>query len=196
MPLAFSSLSHGTVAFGFFNIETDCLLLDRLFFFCTDFCRAVDELAQGAAAEAGGGQSSLSGYAFTRSEDIGDLMGAIHGTRHVGFLGEVYRRWPFPADPECFRQKRYGARNRAAVEDLLRIRAAPVVVTLTAEPSGGPVRIGEYAFSRRGFGDLLEYVLRGGYPTWDGYEEGKRPECVEALTEAVGVLCAGTTCGQ
>ena len=29
MPLAFESLSHGTIAFGFFNIESDLLLLDR-----------------------------------------------------------------------------------------------------------------------------------------------------------------------
>jgi len=35
--LAFKSLSHGTVAFGFFNIESDLLLLDRRFFFAADF---------------------------------------------------------------------------------------------------------------------------------------------------------------
>jgi len=28
MPLAFESLSHGTIAFGFFNIESDMLLLE------------------------------------------------------------------------------------------------------------------------------------------------------------------------
>jgi hypothetical protein len=33
MPLAFESLSHGTIAFGFFNIESDMLLLDRYFLF-------------------------------------------------------------------------------------------------------------------------------------------------------------------
>jgi hypothetical protein len=31
MPLAFQSLSHGTITFGFFNIESDMLLLDRYF---------------------------------------------------------------------------------------------------------------------------------------------------------------------
>jgi hypothetical protein len=36
MPLAFESESHGTIAFGFFNIESDVLLLDRYFFFTTD----------------------------------------------------------------------------------------------------------------------------------------------------------------
>ena len=33
MPLAFESLSHGTIAFGFFNIESDMLILDRYFLF-------------------------------------------------------------------------------------------------------------------------------------------------------------------
>lgn len=33
MPLSFESRSHGPVAFGFFNIESDMLLLERTFFF-------------------------------------------------------------------------------------------------------------------------------------------------------------------
>ncbi|MGD2186296.1 MAG: hypothetical protein PVI71_09215 [Desulfobacterales bacterium] len=32
MPLAFESLSHGSIAFGFFNIETDMLLLENYFY--------------------------------------------------------------------------------------------------------------------------------------------------------------------
>ncbi len=32
MPLSFESRSHGPVAFGFFNIESDMLLLERTFF--------------------------------------------------------------------------------------------------------------------------------------------------------------------
>jgi hypothetical protein len=30
MPLAFESINHGTIAFGFFNIESDMLLLDKI----------------------------------------------------------------------------------------------------------------------------------------------------------------------
>lgn len=41
MPLAFESLSHGTIAFGFFNIESDMLLCDRYFLFADEFCRYV-----------------------------------------------------------------------------------------------------------------------------------------------------------
>lgn len=33
MPLAFQSLNRGRAAFGFFNIETDMLLLDNHFMF-------------------------------------------------------------------------------------------------------------------------------------------------------------------
>ena len=35
MPLAFESLSHGTIAFGFFNIDSDMLLLEKSAF-CLD----------------------------------------------------------------------------------------------------------------------------------------------------------------
>jgi len=40
MPLTFESLSHGTIAFGFFNIESDMLLCDRYFLFADDLCLA------------------------------------------------------------------------------------------------------------------------------------------------------------
>ncbi len=46
MPLAFASRSHGSVAFGFFNIEIDMLLLEDLFFFADRFCRAVVDLLE------------------------------------------------------------------------------------------------------------------------------------------------------
>jgi len=45
MPLAFESISHGTIAFGFFNIDSDMLLLDRYFIFSTLFCGNIDEIA-------------------------------------------------------------------------------------------------------------------------------------------------------
>jgi len=185
MPLAFPSQSHGTVAFGFYNIETDSLLLDRMFFFCTDFCRAVSELAGCGAA---GGSSSLPGFRFQRPEEIGDLMGAIHGTSRAGFLGEIYGLWPFPAAPEAFRQKLYGASNRAPVETALRRRATPEEIVLVAHPGNGAVSVGEYVFTRLGFLDLLAYVWRGGYPTWEGYDEGRRPACVEDLARAAAAL--------
>jgi len=182
MPLAFASLSHGTVAFGFYNVETDGMLLDRLFFFCTDFCGAVCALA--AAEPDREAQCSLPGFAFDRGGDIGDLMGAIRGTTREGFLGEVYRLWPFPEDPAAFRQKFHGASNRPAVEEVLRRFARAVKVPLEAVAGGGPVSIGEYRFSRAGFLALIDYVWRGGYPTWEGLEQGRRPPEVARLAGA------------
>lgn len=188
MPLAFTSVSHGTVAFGFFNIETECLLLDRVFFFGTDFCRAVGDLAKTTDAGGGRGESGLPGYVFARPEEIGDLMGAIHGTRRVGFLGEVYALWPFPASPEGFRQKLHGARNRARVEALLRRQSTSERIALVAECDRGLVSVGEYVFTREGFLELLAYVWRGGYPTWEATEERRRPSWVEGLAPAAEVL--------
>jgi len=43
MLLAFDSTSHGRIAFGFFNIESDMLLLDHYFSFASDFCSALSE---------------------------------------------------------------------------------------------------------------------------------------------------------
>jgi len=37
MPISFPSKSHGQIPIGFFNIETGMLLMDRYFFFSTDF---------------------------------------------------------------------------------------------------------------------------------------------------------------
>ncbi|MCK7504603.1 MAG: hypothetical protein MZV70_11295 [Desulfobacterales bacterium] len=34
-------------------------------------------------------------YSIDDPRKIGDLMGAIHGIRHTGFIGEVYKQFPF-----------------------------------------------------------------------------------------------------
>jgi hypothetical protein len=44
-------------------------------------------------------------YHIPDPEKIGDLMGAIHGVRFTGFIGEVYKRYPFPE------RKRISSRN-------------------------------------------------------------------------------------
>ncbi|MBW7851554.1 MAG: hypothetical protein H3C38_13750 [Rhodospirillales bacterium] len=178
MPLAFDSLSHGRVVFGFYNIETDGLLLDRHFFFCTDFCGAVAKVAAQPRAE-------MPGWTCADAEAVGDLMGAIHGTRHVGLLGAVYRRWPFPDDPAAFRQRLAGHENRPAVETLLAEHARPGTLVIERR-SGGVIGIGDYAFSAPQFRDLMEYVWRGGYPTWEGFERGQWPACATAMLEAWG----------
>ena len=87
MPLAFHSLSHGRIAFGFFNIESDMLLLEHYFFFAREFCEEISSLAQ--RRERGAYETPWRVFDMAEREQIGDLMGAIHGTRFTGFIGDL-----------------------------------------------------------------------------------------------------------
>ncbi len=51
MPLEFQSLSHGPIAFGFFNIESDMLLLEHYFFFASEFCKYISDLSERKEAQ-------------------------------------------------------------------------------------------------------------------------------------------------
>jgi len=86
MPLAFESLNRGVVAFGFFNIDTDLLLLGHYFFFADEFCPSIVQLAErkGEASF----ETSWDVYDIPRQAGVGDLMAAIHGVRYTGFIGE------------------------------------------------------------------------------------------------------------
>ena len=75
MPLAFESLSHGTIAFGFFNIDSDMLLLEKHFLFGSEFCEHISEIAENCDADQF--ESSWSVYTIEDRAQIGDLMGAI-----------------------------------------------------------------------------------------------------------------------
>jgi hypothetical protein len=177
MPLAHETLSHGPVAFGFYNIDTDALLLDRYFFFATDFSRAAIDLA-------GRGQACLDpAWRFGDPAAIGDLMGAIHGVRHTGYLGEVYRRWPFPNEPQAFRQKLDCAATRDDSQALLARHAEPCLMEMSQEPDG-TLALGPYRFSRPQFLELVAYVRRGGWPTWENYENGACPDFAASLSAA------------
>jgi len=178
MPLAFESLSHGTVAFGFFNIESDLLLLDRCFFFAADFCSQVVALAGAEAPEGVLGPA----WVIEAQADIGDLMGAIAGVRHTGFIGAVYRRFPFPEDPARFKQKPDGWKTRPMLMEILSHCAVRRDLPISAAQAADVVAIGGYRFSRAGFRQLLAYVWRGGYPRW---ENDVRPDYVMRMAQAV-----------
>jgi hypothetical protein len=178
MPLAFESLSHGTVAFGFFNIESDLLLLDRWFFFAGDFCSQVAAVAVGEPA-----QTVLQpAWAFEAQEDIGDLMGAIAGVRHTGFIGAVYRRFPFPEDPAKFKQNPDGWKTRPILIGLLSRWAVRRDLSFAVGQAAEAVAVGPYRFSRTGFRRLMEYVWCGGYPRW---ENEVRPDYVIRMAHAL-----------
>jgi hypothetical protein len=182
MPLAFDSLSHGKVAFGFFNIETDLLLLNRYFFFASDFCRLLVEAA-GAVRE-GKAEWILGGY-LLEEDRIGNLMGAIHGFDFGGFIGEVYRLYPFPQEPEGFKQNPEGFRTRAALEQVLTRYGSTVAIPIRFLEERNEAAISEYRFSRENFQELLAYVWLGGYPRW---RDGRRPGYVEEMKQITNWL--------
>lgn len=178
MPLAFNSLSHGEIAFGFFNIETDLLLLNRYFFFASDFCTA---LIRAAWSVAGEWETVLAGYALGEDQ-VGNLLGAIHGFDFRGFIGEVYRLYPFPRDPEGFKQNPEGFRTRPIMEETIKGYGPSANIPLRYPAPRKEGAIGEYRFDQENFQALIHYVWLGGYPRW---RDGRRPEYVEALKRTV-----------
>ena len=164
MPLTFDSLSHGTIAFGFFNIESDMLLCDRYFLFADDFCRYVGDMA-GSAAEPIY-RASWTVQLIEAAEEIGDLMGAIHGVRFTGFMGELYRRFPFPRLPEEFKQNPEGAQTQSLVTEIISKYGNAQEIVVAADHKTMQVELGAYRFNHIQFQELLKYVWRGGYPRW------------------------------
>ena len=185
MPLAFESLSHGTIAFGFFNIESDMLLLDRYFLFAEEFCGSIKNMAKNA-----GDQPYHTRWAIQfikAAEDIGDLMGAIHGARFTGFIGELYRRFPFPRQDEDFKQKPEGFQTQSLVSAIITKYARPREISVAISPGGGEIEIGVYRFNRVQFQELIKYVWRGGYPRWKdeirpGYVAGMKNNLLQNRT--------------
>jgi hypothetical protein len=180
MPLAFDSVSHGPIAFGFFNIDSDMLLLDRHFFFAREFCSHIRKIAEYAGPLPY--ETTWEVHTISNPADIGDLMGAIHGIHYSGFIGEVYRRFPFPDRPEAFKQKPEGYRTREVVESIIRKFAQPMEMPFSIDRKGGEVSIGHYRFTRASFHELIQYVWQGGYPRW---RNEIRPDYVLAMEDAI-----------
>jgi hypothetical protein len=173
MPLAFESLSHGTIAFGFFNIDSDMLLFEKHFLFGSEFCQHISDMAENCDEDQF--ESNWPVYTIEDRAQIGDLMGAIHGIRFTGFIGEIYRRYPFPEKPEDFKQKPEGYQSQALVRDMISNYAAQILLRVDANNRALEVDIGEYKFNRKTFQELVTYVWRGGYPRW---RDGIRPDYV------------------
>jgi hypothetical protein len=178
MPLLFESVSHGTLPFGFFNIETDMLVLNDLFFFASDFCRHVRELAQ--QDPQGPLQYAWDGYAVP-ADAIGNLQGAIAGVDLSGFIGEVYRLFPFPKEAEAFAQNPEGYATRERIEEIAATFAPSRRIAVMVNPKGQLITIGDYAFDRPQFHALLLYVWLGGYPRW---KDRVRPAYVVQMAAA------------
>ena len=176
MPLAFPSTSHGVIAFGFFNIETDMLLLENLFFFANRFCNAVVALAE--RAEETEAAVRMDGYRIKDPAMMGNLHGAIQGTDLMGFIGETYRQFPFPSNPQDFKQKPYGKENRFLVQSFIAKYGSEQRICLLWDRQLSTVRVEEFVFAQKEFAQLIAYVDRGGYPQW---QDDVRPAYVRTM---------------
>jgi len=182
MPLAFKSESHGTIAFGFFNIESDMLLMDRHFFFATDFCKTVCNWA----GEQGGtpGKFPFHAYVIKDTAGIGDLHGGIAGTHYSGFIGETYQKYPFPRDRNKFKQQTEGYKTRDEFAQMILNFGIPVDLVLYQNSTEEQIAIGPYLFSRQNYLQLIEYVIQGGFPGW---LDDIAPAYVDEMQEAVSL---------
>ena len=180
MPLAFDTTSHGRVAFGFFNIESDMLLLEHVFFFADRFCEMVVQTTDIDPAEVF--EAQVGAYEIADPKRVGHLMGAIQGVAHHGFLGRLYAHFPFPEAPGEFKQKPLGFMTRRIVKALISPFSRKTDLTFTVRQGHGGVSIGPYAFSRYSFQQLIEYVWQGGYPRW---QAGVAPPYVIRMKKAV-----------
>ena len=177
MPLAFESESHGTIAFGFFNIHSDLLLLDHYFIFATDFCEAVYEFITNKKTEL-----IVPAYRIDEPSKIGDLHGAISRMRHTGFIGETYKIFPFPEDDKNFKQQTDGYKNKVVFEKMLLKFGSCSTMKLLINKDNQQVTIGPFIFSQKNFFQLIDYVIRGGYPQW---LDGIAPDYVLKIKDAV-----------
>jgi len=179
VPLAFHSLSHGTIPFGFFNVATDLVLLRDHFVFASDLC---DWIGQWACAP-GDIDETRPFWVIQQQDDIGNLHGAISGVDHSGLIGEFYRRYPFPALPREFAQDPEGHRMRAEAVNILVDVAGPARPTpISISSRSRTVGLGPYEFDGEGFAALVLYLWRGGMPRW---RDDVRPEYVDRMMGAV-----------
>ncbi len=170
MPLSFQSENHGNIAFGFFNIESDMLLLENIFFFADDFCDWITQMAQEKEIF----KFEHPAFIIENPQDIGDLMGAIHGVHFSGFIGDVYKLFPFPQDPAGFKQNPEGYRTREQITATIHPRAVQAQITLEYNENG-KVTVGGFEFSKLNFHELIRYVWRGGYPR---FKDEIRPDYI------------------
>jgi len=180
MPLEFESISHGKIAFGFFNIETDMILLEHYFLFAQDFCGNISKIAGPPSREIYA--SSWDIYLIENSFDIGNLMGAIYGIDLRGFIGEVYKLFPFPKHQEDFKQKPEGFKNRTLIEELIQKYAKRINIPFVINQKDDKIGIGEYLFHKNSFQELIKYIWSGGFPRW---KDNIRPDYVLRMKDMI-----------
>jgi hypothetical protein len=178
MPLTFNTVNKGEIPIGFFNIDSDMILIKNYFIFASDFCEWIGKLVSAKDDF----DSDLEIYIIENLDDIGHLMGAISGVIFTGFIGEVYKKYPFPAKREDFKQKPEGFKTQDKIEKIINNFAEKKKVKIKISKQDGTICIGEYIFSKEQFHEILMYVWRGGMPEW---KNGIRPEYVNTMMKNI-----------
>ena len=178
MPIAFNSVSHGEIPIGFFNIDTDMILINNYFVFASDLCNWLSTWAAGKQNI----KTEKGFYVIENPKDIGNLMGAISAEVFTGFIGELYKKFPFPKDIGDFKQKPDGFKNRLVVEKLIQKYANLSNVDIIISKKNETISIGEYGFDRFDFHQILLYLWQGGMPKW---RDDEKPGYVLKMMEAV-----------
>jgi hypothetical protein len=180
MPLEFESFSHGKIAFGFFNIETDMILLEHYFLFANDFCDYISKIPEAPLKKIY--ESSWDIYFIENNFDMGNLMGAIYGIDLRGFIGEVYKLFPFPKHQEDFKQKPECSKNRTLIEELIQKYAKRINIPFVIHQKDDKIGIGEYLFHKNSFQELIKYIWSGGFPRW---KDNIRPDYVLRMKDMI-----------
>ncbi|HOV90752.1 MAG TPA: hypothetical protein PKW07_08595 [Syntrophorhabdaceae bacterium] len=179
MPLVFETLNYGEIPFGFFNIETDALVLDNYFFFASDMADHISQIA-----DIHSNSSYESNWYVYRIEPqmIGNLMGAIAGIDLRGLIGEIYSHFPFPHEPERFRQNPEGYKTRPLIEEIIMKYTQLSQIKVIIDEHDWTFSIGDYRFSRYGFHELIRYLWLGGYPRW---KDNVRPDYIKRMRKKI-----------
>lgn len=178
MPIEFETLNHGVIPIGFFNIESDMFLVNDYFVFASDLCKAIREWTESSEVLT----TELDMYVIRSPGDIGNLMGAIRGEVFTGFIGELYKIYPFPAAREAFKQNPEGYKTRETVENIIRNYGAIESIKIVISRDDGTIVIGKYKFNKEQFHEVIAYIWRGGMPMW---KNNIRPDYVNDMMKAV-----------
>jgi len=193
MPLEFESTSHGKIAFGFFNIETDMILLNQYFLFAGDFCHYIAQ----ATEKNNETLKALWEVYLIQYKEIGNLMGAIYGIDCRGFIGEVYKLFPFPREREKFKQKLEGFKNRPQTEKLIQKYGKRITISFVINQREDKVSIGEYVWklapARRSFPEMKHRSILCPLPSpiLSQDERGTLPASRAAFQELIKYVWVG-----
>jgi len=150
------------------------LLLDHYFFFSTDFCEWIIKWA--CADDLNDDEKIV--YAIQQREKIGDLAGAIRGCEFTGFIGEVYKLFPFSESHTDFKQNPHGTQNRLTVKQIIQPFALRLKVPIVFHRKNLSIDFGDYTFSTVVFQEIIKYIEKGGMPGW---LNGKPPDYVTRM---------------